>query len=160
MVFEHKSWPARALAVEVSRLSRLCRGGVEVCVEVCQGLSRLTPCGSGVEVLANLQVRNGRGMPRPRPGAAAAGDDAPCNAGMHDGALMSSSGRQLQTNPDHTGQSLRTSRNVANSGSHLLLALRPSDLRPGMGGWRTHTKPWSHSAAAATGYLRRVDEAS
>ena len=40
----------RALAVEVSRLSSLCRGGVEVCVEVCQGLSRLTPRVTGVEV--------------------------------------------------------------------------------------------------------------
>ena len=40
----------RALAVEVSRLSSLCRGGVEVCVEVCRGVSRLTPCGGGVEV--------------------------------------------------------------------------------------------------------------
>ena len=38
----------------MSRLSSLCRGVVEVCVEVCQGLSRLTPCGSGVEVCRGL----------------------------------------------------------------------------------------------------------
>ena len=36
--------------VDAVERSSLCRGGVKVCVEVCQGLSRLTPCGSSVEV--------------------------------------------------------------------------------------------------------------
>ena len=36
--------------------ARGCRASVEVCVEVCQGLSRLTPCGSGVEVGVEVGV--------------------------------------------------------------------------------------------------------